>query len=272
MTKDTKLTDTQALERHRARAVAEDLFLQESAADEVQDRLTLVNRAFTAPAVVTPFLDLWRRHMPSARIVPDDETLDLDVGAHDLVIHAMSLHWANDPVGQLIQCRRSLKPDGLMIAATLGGQTLQELRSSLSEAEIALTGGLSPRVAPMGEIRDLGALLQRAGFALPVADSVTLRAQYRDALHLMHDLRKMGETNALDQRRRVTPPCRLFERTAEIYAKNYATGPDQVMATFELVFLTGWAESDTQPKPLRRGSAKQRLADALHVPEIPLHD
>ncbi len=272
MTKHTKLTDTQALERHRARAVPEELFLQESAADEVQDRLSLVNRAFTAPAVVTPFPDLWRKHMPKAHIVPDSETLDLEVGAHDLVIHAMSLHWANDPVGQLIQCRRSLKPDGLMIAATLGGQTLQELRSCLSEAEIALTGGLSPRVVPMGEIRDLGALLQRAGFALPVADSVTLRAQYRDAFHLMHDLRNMGETNALDQRRRLAPPRRLFEQTAALYAENYATEADQVNATFELVFLTGWAASDTQQKPLRPGSAKQRLADALSVPELPLHD
>ncbi|ABG30116.1 conserved hypothetical protein [Roseobacter denitrificans OCh 114] len=238
----------------------------------MQDRLTLVNRAFTVPAVVTPFPDLWRKHMPGAHIVRDAETLDLEVGAHDLVIHAMSLHWANDPVGQLIQCRRSMKPDGLMIAATLGGQTLQELRNCLGDAEIALTGGLSPRIAPMGEIRDLGALLQRAGFALPVADSVTLRAQYRDAFHLMRDLRNMGETNALEQRRRVTPPRALFERMAAIYAENYATQADQVIATFEMVFLTGWAASDTQQKPLRPGSAKQRLADALRVPEQPLRD
>lgn len=272
MTIPTKLTDTRALLRHRRRAVPEDLFLQESAADEVQDRLSLVNRAFTAPAVVTPFPNLWRQRMPEAKIVPDFDELTLDGAAHDLVIHAMSLHWANDPVGQLIQCRRSLVPDGLMIAATLGGQTLQELRSCLSEAEISQTAGLSPRIVPMGEIRDLGALLQRAGLALPVADSVTLCAEYRDAFHLMHDLRRMGETNALDQRLRVTPPRGLFQRTSEIYAENFAMPENRIKATFEMVFLTGWAPGDTQQKPLRPGSAQHRLSDALRVPERPLRD
>ena len=124
----------------------------------------------------------------------------------------MSLHWSNDPVGQLIQCRRALKPDGMLIAATLGGRTLEELRSVLAQAETDLTGGLSPRVAPMGEIRDLGALLQRAGAALPVADSVTLRTEYKDAFHLMHDLRHMGETTALTHRTRSFDRSLVFER------------------------------------------------------------
>jgi hypothetical protein len=248
------------------------MFLQESAADDIQDRIGVVNRAFTRPAVVTPFPEIWEPRLPGARIVPDSDTLALEPGAHDLVIHALGLHWANDPVGQLIQSRRSLAPDGLMIAALLGGQTLEELRSCMAQAEIALTGGLSPRVAPMGEIRDLGALLQRAGFALPVADSVTLRVEYRDAFHLMHDLRAMGETNALATRRRVFARKELFSLAAQHYADAFQTADGRVPATFEMVFLTGWAPDQSQPQPLRPGSAKSRLADALKVPEVPLDD
>lgn len=248
------------------------MFLQESAANEIEDRLSVVNRAFTQPAIVTPFAEIWAARIPQACIVPDHDTLDLEVGAHDLVIHATSLHWANDPVGQLIQCRRSLKPDGMMIAVTFGGQTLEELRSCLAQAEINLAGGLSPRVAPMGEIRDLGALLQRAGFALPVADSLSLDTAYKDAFHLMHDLREMGETNALTSRLRRPSPKRLFNETAELYAQNYTTDTGRVRATFELVFLTGWAPGEGQQQPLRPGSAKQRLSEALKVPEVPLRD
>lgn len=248
------------------------MFLQESAAAEVKDRLSMVNRPFTQPAIVTPFPEVWARYFPTAQIVPDSDTLSLEQGAHDLVVHAMSLHWANDPVGQLIQCRRSLKPDGLMIAATLGGQTLQELRRSIGQAEITLTGGLSPRVAPMGEIRDLGALLQRAGFALPVADSLPLLTEYRDAMHLMQDLRQMGETNALSDRRRGFAPRDLFRKTAQLYTDHFSTAAGRVSATFEIVFLTGWAPDESQQKPLRPGSAKQRLSEALKVPEVPLRD
>ena len=272
MTTRTCLTDIHALALHRARASQDALFLQESAADEIEDRLSLVNRAFTQPAIVTPFPGIWTKRMPEARIIPDTDTLDLAEAAHDLVIHATSLHWANDPVGQLIQCRRSLKPDGLLIAATLGGQTLGELRSALGQAEIAVTGGLSPRVAPMGEIRDLGALLQRAGLALPVADSLPLRAEYSDALHLMHDLRQMGETNALDQRRRTPPPRAVFDEAVRLYSESFPGQDGRVRATFEMVFLTGWAPDPGQQKPLRPGSAQQRLADALSVPETPLPD
>lgn len=232
----------------------------------------MVNRTFTAPAVVTPFPEVWSSRLNDACIVPDSDTLALRPEQHDLVIHAMSLHWANDPVGQLIQSRRSLRPDGLLICATLGGQTLEELRASLGQAEIALTGGLSPRVAPMGEIRDLGALLQRAGFALPVADSITLDVAYRDAFHLMHDLRRMGEANALEQRNRRIPPAEMFKHADEIYRAAFPSAENRIKATFELVFLTGWAPDESQQKPLRPGSAKQRLADALSVPETPLRD
>lgn len=272
MNTTTHLTDVRALRLHRARAVADKLFLQESAADEIEDRLRMVNRTFTDIAVVTPFADLWRKRLPQARIIPDTETLDLSAGAYDLVLHSLALHWANDTVGQLIQCRRALRPDGLLIAATLGGQTLQELRRCLSDAEIAVTGGLSPRVAPMGEIRDLGALLQRAGFALPVADSVILPAEYRDLLHLMRDLRQMGETNALEQRKRCCPSRQIFARAAALYDQNFKCASGRLRATYEIVFLTGWAPDESQPKPLRPGSAKKRLAEALQVREVPLPD
>lgn len=253
------LTDRTALLRHRARAArAPALFLHEIVRDEVEDRLAEVNRRFTSPAIVTGWPEVWR--MP-AKIVRDDEVLGLEPGAHDLVIHALALHWANDPVGQLIQCARALRPDGLLLAALFGGRTLQELRVHLAGAEADVTGGLSPRVVPMGDIRDLGALLQRAGLALPVADSLTQAVAYRDAWHLMRDLRAMGEGNALAARlRRPTRRAVLADAAARYAAEGSA---DRITATFEIVFLTGWAPHDSQQKPLRPGSAVQSLSEAL---------
>lgn len=273
MTTPTQLTDTAALTRHRLRARrAPALFLQEDVADEVEERLNEVNRTFTKPAIVTGFPELWAERPIDATIVPDDETLALEPGAHDLVIHALCLHWANDPVGQLIQCRRALAPDGLFIGALFGGQTLHELRGALAEAEVALTGGLSPRVAPMGEIRDLGALLQRAGFALPVADSTRREVSYRDTVHLMRDLRAMGEGNALAARQKTIPPRRLFAEAAHLYEATHADPKGRIPATFEIVYLTGWAPDASQQKPLRPGSAQSRLAEALGTEETSLTD
>jgi SAM-dependent methyltransferase len=267
------LTDRTALARSRDRArAARDpaLFLQEDAADEIQERLIEVNRRFTQPAVITPFAELWRARMPDARIVADDEVLDLEPGAHDLVIHALCLHWANDPVGQLVQCRRALHPDGLFLGVLFGGQTLAELRACLAEAEVHLTGGLSPRVLPMAEIRDLGGLLQRAGFALPVADSATRNVTYADMGRLMADLRAMGEANALAGRLRRPTGRQVFSQAAARYAAGFPAPEGRIRATFEMIFLTGWAPDDSQPKPLRPGSATRRLADALGSTEQPL--
>ncbi|HEX9859357.1 MAG TPA: methyltransferase domain-containing protein, partial [Paracoccaceae bacterium] len=221
-------------------------------------------------AVVTPFPQVWQNVLPGARIVADDEVLALEPGAHDLVIHALALHWANDPVGQLVQCRRALRPDGLFLGALFGGQTLHELRACLAEAEVAVSGGLSPRILPMAEIRDLGALLQRAGFALPVADSAVTRVNYRDALHLMRDLRAMAEGNALVTRLRRPTRRAVFTEAAARYQAGFATPEGRISATFETIFLTGWAPHDSQQKPLRPGSAVQRLADALGAAETPL--
>lgn len=262
-----QIFDRPALMAHRARRRADALFLHQMARDEAEDRLSLVNRTFTTPTVVSPFPGIWDGFLPDTKVVCDDDLLDLDQGAHDVVVHAMCLHWANDPVGQLIQCRRALKEDGLLLVFLLGGQTLHELRAAMAEAETVVLGGLSPRVAPMGEIRDLGGLLQRAGFALPVADLVPLSAEYRDLTHLAHDLRAMGETNALSQRMKQPSPRSLFQLADHIYRSHFATPDGRLPATFELVCLTGWTPSQTQQQPLRPGSAQMRLADALKVPE-----
>ncbi len=273
-----ELFDAALIARRRARAAASPAdFLQEAVADETVDRLAGVNRSFRAPAVIGPRAELWAARLaaaglPPARTRPDAATLDLGEGAHDLVLHAMALHASNDPVGQLVQCRRALAPDGLMIAATLGGETLHELRAVLAEAEVAETGGISPRVAPMGEIRALGHLLQRAGFALPVADSLRLDASYADAFALMRDLRAMGETNAMHARLRRPTRRMVFARAAALYAARFpaaggAAGDARVRATFDVVFLTGWAPGPGQQRPLRPGSAAARLADALGAAE-----
>lgn len=266
------LTDLSALARNRARVTPDALFLQRAAVDDVQDRLGMVNRRFTAPAIVTPFPDIWRHSLPDAVMIEDKETLALEPESHDLIIHALCLHWSSDPVGQLIQCLRALKPDGLMIATLFGGQTLVELRAALSQAEIAITGGLSPRITPMGEIRDLGGLLQRAGFALPVADSTLTKVLYRSMRHLMLDLRAMGEGNALAERLRRPTRKAVFEAAEQLYSKHFGDRDQMVPASFEVVCLTGWAPDSNQPKPLRPGSAKQRLADALAVTETKLSD
>lgn len=258
-----QIVDRTALSRNRSRARRDALFLHDEAVIEVQERLSQVNRRFTNPAIVTPWPEIWADVLPGARIVADEEVLDLQPGAHDLIVHAMCLHWSNDPVGQLVQCRRALVPDGLLLALTLGGQTLQELRAALAEAEIAQTGGLSPRILPMAEIRDLGALLQRAGLALPVADGFTRTVSYRDAFHLMADLRAMGEANALTERARRPTRRAVLADAAARYSAHFSSPDGRVPASFDVICLTGWAPHESQQKPLRPGSAIARLEDAL---------
>lgn len=266
------LTDRASLIRNRHRAGrAPVAFLHELARAEIEDRLAMVKKSFRAAAVVGGFPRLWQGLLPDAQQVEDADTLPLDEAAHDLVVHAMALHWANDPVGQLIQARRALRPDGLFLAVFPGGQTLHELRASLAQAEADLSGGLSPRVAPMGEVRALGALLQRAGFALPVADAVRLNASYASPIELMRELRGMGEGNALADRRRQPTRRALIDRACAIYRESYGAG-GRIPATFELIVLTGWAPAPGQPQPLRPGSATTRLADALGTRETPLED
>lgn len=267
------LFDPALLAQRRARADARGApadFLREIAAAEIAERLSEVNRRFQAPVVIGPRGALFAEAigLPGARLLPDAETLDLAEGEADLVVHALALHWANDPVGQIAQARRALRPDGLFIAALFAGDTLWELRQALAAAETEILGGLSPRVAPMGEIRDLGGLLQRAGLALPVADSARQAVSYQTMFHLIRDLRAMGETNVLADRTRRPASRALFARAAEIYAERFDDGAGRVGATFEIVYLTGWAPAPNQQKPLRPGSAAARLAEALGTEEI----
>jgi SAM-dependent methyltransferase len=203
------------------------------------------------------------RPAPGLRLVADEENLPFAADTLDLVISLASLHWINDLPGTLVQIRRALKPDGLFLAAMFGGRTLVELRHALAEAEIEGEGGLSPRVSPFADVRDVGNLLQRAGFALPVADAETIVVSYPDPLTLLHDLRGMGETNAaLGRRRGFSRRATLIDAVRR-YRAQFADAEGRIPATFQVIFLTGWAPHPSQPQPLRPGSAEVRLAAAL---------
>lgn len=202
-----------------------------------------------------------------ARVVLDDERLPFRGGALDLVVSTLGLHWTNDVVGALIQIRLALKPDGLFIGAFLGGSTLTELRQSLLAAEAELTGGAGQRVSPFADPADAAGLLQRAGFALPVADVDRLTVRYGDPFRLLADLRQMGETNLLAERHPRALTRGVIGRAMQIYAERFAEPDGRVPATFEILTLTGWAPAETQQQPLRPGSAKMRLADALGAVE-----
>jgi SAM-dependent methyltransferase len=201
-------------------------------------------------------------------VAADAEALPFGDATIDLVVSALALQFVNDLPGVLVQIRRALKPDGLFLAALLGGETLTELRQSFAEAESDIEGGVSPRVAPFADLRDLGALLQRAGFALPVTDVDRVTVRYDSVFGLMHDLRRMGATNALLARRRTPLKRATLHRMAEIYAQRFADDDGRIRATFEIVWLSGWAPHPDQQQPLKPGSAKTRLADALGTSEI----
>jgi SAM-dependent methyltransferase len=201
-------------------------------------------------------------------VTADEEALPFREGSLDLVVSALALQFVNDLPGVLVQVRRALKPDGLFLAALIGGDTLTELRQSFAAAESEIEGGVSPRVAPFADLRDLGALLQRAGFALPVTDIDRVIVRYDCAFALMRDLRRMGATNALLDRRRTPLKRATLMRMAEIYTQRFADSDGRLRATFEIVWLSGWAPHPDQQQPLKPGSAQARLADALGTREI----
>jgi len=207
------------------------------------------------------------RRAAGPALVADEEALPFAARRFDLVISAMSLHWVNDLPGSLIQIARILKPDGLFLGAMLGGATLWQLRQALAAAESEIEDGLSPRVSPFADLRDAAGLLQRAGFALPVADSETIEVEYDSALGLMRELSAMGEGNLVVERRRGLARRATLMRAAEIYGERFTQPSGRISASFEVLFLHGWAPHESQQKPLRPGSARHRLADALDATE-----
>ncbi len=200
-------------------------------------------------------------------LVADEEALPFAPGTFDLVVSPSGLHTVNDLPGALVQIRRILKPDGLFLGAMAGGETLHQLRESLMQAELAIKGGISPRVFPFADKQQMGALMQRAGFALPVVDSETVTVAYENALRLMADLRGMGGSNAIAARSRSFAGKRLLAEAARLYQENFSEDDGRIPAAFETIYLTGWAPHENQQKPLRRGSATHRLADILDTEE-----
>ena len=281
--------DRRLLRARRARAAALDpaTFLIERIADDLAGRLSAVLRPFDlAVDLGTPSDAVRRRlagrvgaviavgpiaaHLAGERlpVVADEEALPFREASLDLVVSALALQFVNDLPGTLVQIRRALKPDGLLLAAMVGGDSLCELRAAFAAAEAEVEGGISPRVAPFADLRDLGSLLQRAGFALPVTDVDRITVRYSSPLSLMHDLRRMGAGNALIERRRVPLRRATLRRVLEIYAERFADADGRIRATFEIVWLSGWAPHESQQRPLAPGSAKTRLADALRTREI----
>ena len=204
---------------------------------------------------------------PAPALVCDEDLLPFKDGSLNLVVSGLALHRVNDLPGALIQVRRALAPDGLFMAAVLGGRALSELRQALIEAEAETSGGASPRVAPFADVRDYGALLQRAGFALPVADADTLTLTYASPRELMREIRVLGGGNVLTARRKAPLARATLKRAEDIYRARFATPDGGVRATFEIVYLSGWAPDPSQQKPLKPGSAAKRLADALGTTE-----
>ncbi len=202
----------------------------------------------------------------------DEEFLPVAAESLDLVLSNLSLHWINDLPGALTQIRRSIKPDGLFLATTFGGETLKELREVLMEAESQTTGGVTPRISPFVDVREAGNLLSRAGFALPVVDAENIEVTYENIFKLMADLRAMGETNAVLERRKSPSNRATFMRAAQLYAEKFTNERNRIVATFQIVTLTAWSPHASQQKALRPGSAKAKLADALETNEISLDE
>jgi SAM-dependent methyltransferase len=269
-------------------------FLKRRAAADIVERLEAINRRFPLAAdlgardgtfaralaqseaaakvdalVQTDLSPAMLSRASGLRLVADEERLPFAPESLDLVVSSLALHWVNDLVGTLIQIRRALRPDGLFIGAFLGGATLTELRACLMEAEARLRGGAGPRVSPFADNADGPSLLQRAGFALPVADTEIVTVTYEHPLRLLADLRAMGETNALIERPRTSLSRALLDLASKLYAERHARPDGRITASFEILTLTGWAPHPDQQKPLRPGSAKTRLADALHTRERP---
>jgi len=273
--------------RRRAQALGPATFLIDRVADDIADRLATVLRRFPRAADLGSPTGAVRRAIAGRadsliavdvtvqgfdaagpHVVADEEALPFADGSLDLIVSALALQSVNDLPGTLVQIRRALRPDGLFLAALLGADSLTELRQSFAAAEAEVEGGVSPRVAPFIDAREAGALLQRAGFALPVTDVERITVRYASPFGLMADLRRMGATNVLAERRRSPLRRATLRRMVELYAERFSDGDGRVRASFDIVWLSGWAPDASQPQPLKPGSAKTRLADALGTREI----
>ncbi|MCZ4091711.1 methyltransferase domain-containing protein [Sinorhizobium psoraleae] len=281
--------------RHRALLHADEkaTFLLDIVAREIADRVSVVERQFDRAMELHGYTGLTAECLAATGKVGTIERVETDKGfgsadqpvtvapleqipaapeSLNLVVSPLSLHLTNDTPGVFIQARRVLKPDGLFLAAIPGSGTLQELRDTLLAAEAELTGGASPRVIPFADVREMGALLQRAGFALPVADAETYTVRYDSLFGLLKDLRAMGMANPLAARSRAPVSRRFFLRAAELYAERFSDPDGRVRATFSIIYVSGWAPHESQQKPLKPGSAKQRLSEALGVDKHPLKE
>src|ERR1700733_9543590 len=257
--------------QNRARRGEPATFLLDRVAEDIEERLRAVLREFADAAESWPPGEVLRkpsrdRFKSVARVSVDEtgeEVLPLAPESLDLAVSALAFQFVNDLPGVLAQISRALRPDGLLLAAMLGGDTLTELRQSFAAAETEMEGGLSPRVAPFADLRDLGALRQRAGFALPVTDVDRIVVRYDSAFALMADLRRMGATNVLVERRRTPTRRATLSRMAQIYAERFADPDGRIRATFDVIWLSGWAPHESQQQPLKPGSAKAGLAEAV---------
>ena len=267
-----KLFDRQLLlmRQDRARRLGPATFLLDRIVEDMGERLHAVLRNFSDVADIWTPGDALRnqardrfKSVTQIGLDTGPETLPLPAESLDLVVSALALQFVNDLPGVLAQIRRALKPDGLLLAAMLGGDTLTELRQSFAAAEAECEGGVSPRVVPFADLRDIGALLQRAGFALPVTDVDRIVVRYDNAFALMADLRRMGATNILVERRRTPTRRATMLRMAQIYGERFADPDGRIRATFDVIWLSGWAPHESQQKPLKPGSAKASLAEAV---------
>ena len=291
MSPGPKIFDRRLLRARQARArkLGPETFLLDRTASELGERLSTVLRQFNVAVDLGTPTDVVRQVLatigkvgtivgatvhstPDGRsfltVAADEEALPFANASLDLVVSALALQFVNDLPGTLVQIRRALKPDGLLLAALVGGESLSELREVIAAAEIEVEGGVSPHIAPFADVRELGALLQRAGFALPVVDSERLVVRYDSIFALIRDLRHMGATNILNERRRKPLKRATVQRMAEVYRERFADEDGRLRASFEIIWLSGWAPHEGQQKPLRPGSATRRLSDALNTTEI----
>ncbi len=291
MSPGPKIFDRRLLRARQARArkLGPETFLLDRTASELGERLSTVLRQFNVAVDLGTPTDVVRQVLaaigkvgtivgatvhptPDGRsfltVAADEEALPFANASLDLVVSGLALQFVNDLPGTLVQIRRALKPDGLLLAALVGGESLSELREVIAAAEIEVEGGVSPHIAPFADVRELGALLQRAGFALPVVDSERLVVRYDSIFALIRDLRHMGATNILSERRRKPLKRATVQRMAEVYRERFADEDGRLRASFEIIWLSGWAPHESQQKPLRPGSATRRLSDALNTTEI----